>query len=196
MEIALVRCFICVEITNPDHIQQIDAILGQLRVIKGIRPVKLNQLHITLKFLGEVPEQRITTIKQAIASITFPLFSLTFSGLGCFPNERRPRVIWIGLDQGHRELTTLAKEVDLKLSILGFPREKRRFSPHLTLGRVMRLTADDKVAVADLLHSFKVDTGTTEKITTLIFKKSTLTPKGAIYENLTEFPLLINPNND
>jgi 2'-5' RNA ligase len=150
----------------------------------------LSQLHITLKFLGEIPEQRINTIKQALGTIVVSSFPLSFSKLGCFPNERRPRVIWIGIDQGYEELRLLAKEVDQKLSELGFPKEKRRFSPHLTLGRVKRLNPDEKEVVSELLQNFTFQTNTSEEITALVFKKSTLTPKGAIYENLADYDLI------
>ena len=186
----MVRCFICVEITNDQNIDFIDTVLKQLRNTKGIRPVKLSQLHITLKFLGEVPEQRIDAIKQVLAGISIPSFTLSWSHLGCFPNEKRPRVVWIGINQGSQDLVLLAKEVNQKLSELGFLQEKRRFSPHLTLGRVKRLTADDKEAINDLLQNFKLPSNVSEEITTLVFKKSTLTPKGAIYENLAEYNLL------
>jgi 2'-5' RNA ligase len=186
----LVRCFICVEITNGQNINLIDTVLEELRKIKGIRPVKLSQLHITLKFLGEIPEYRINTIKQTLVNVSVSPFSLSFSKLGCFPNKKRPRVIWIGIDQGYEELRLLAGEVDQRLSELGFPKEKRRFSPHLTLARVKRLTPEDKEVLSDLLKNFTFRTGTSEEITTLVFKKSTLTPKGAIYENLAEYNLI------
>ena len=175
-----------------ENITLIENILEHLRGIKGIRPVKVSQLHITLKFLGEITEKESDTVKQALSSIELPSFSLNFSNLGCFPNERRPRVVWVGIDQGHQELIALTKEVEKRLSALGFPREKRRFSPHLTLGRIKFLKEDDKEQLTNFMQSFDGKNLTTEKISTPIFKKSTLTPKGAIYDNLAEFPLLKN----
>ncbi len=187
--INLVRCFVCVEISNPTNIQKIDSILAKLQEIKGIRPVKTNQLHLTLKFLGEIPEHQLSKISQELDSIPFPSFSINFSSIGCFPNEHRPRVIWTGISLGQQELIALASEVDQKLSAIGLPKEKRRFSPHLTLGRVKKLTIETKQEIATFLPTMKDFSGEEETIHSFIFKQSTLTPTGAIYKDLATFPL-------
>jgi len=183
----LVRCFICVEVVNQINIRKIETILDNLSTFKGIRPVKRNQLHLTLKFLGEIAEKRVTEIEKVLNSIKLPSFVLELSNIGFFPNERRPRVIWIGLSQGKGQLTTLAQEIDERLSIIGFSREKRKFSPHLTVGRIKKLYPDEQQKVVSYAHSIGSLEGEKEVIKSFILKKSTLTPQGAIYENLAEF---------
>jgi len=188
----LVRCFVCVEVVNQLNIGQIETILDKLSTFKGIRPVKPNQLHLTLKFLGEVEEKRLAEIEKELHSIKLHFFETELSHMGFFPNERRPRVIWIGLSEGKSQLTTLAREIDERLSKIGFPKEKRKFSPHLTVGRIKKLYPDEQQKVVEYIHSIDSVVGKKEVIKSFILKKSTLTPQGAIYENLAEFPLTNN----
>jgi 2'-5' RNA ligase len=185
----LVRCFVCVEVVNQLNIRKIETILDKLSTFKGIRPVKPNQLHLTLKFLGEVSENRLVEIEKELHLIELLSFETELSHMGFFPNEHRPRVIWIGLSEGKSQLITLAREIDERLSKIGFPKEKRKFSPHLTVGRIKRLYPDEQQKVVDYIHSIDSVVGKKEVIKSFIFKKSTLTPQGAIYENLAEFPL-------
>ncbi len=194
--IDLVRCFVCVEIAKTANIQIIDDVLQNLKQIKGIRPVKTTQLHLTLKFLGEIPEKKLPDIIQQLQTIKLPSFSLQFSSIGTFPNKARPRVIWTGLVLGQQNLITLAKEVDQKLSMIGIPREKRRFSPHLTLGRVKRLTDDTNQQLNAFFQEMEGLIGQEEEILHFIFKESTLTPSGAIYKDLATFPLVESRNSE
>jgi 2'-5' RNA ligase len=188
----LVRCFVCVEIVNQPNIIKIKTILDHLSSFQGIRPVKPNQLHLTMKFLGEVPETKLSPIENELRRITLPAFDIEFSHLGVFPNERRPSVIWVGLSSGKSQLITLAREVDERLSKIGFPKEKRKFSPHLTVGRIKKLYPDEQQNLVDYIHSNVMMVGEKEILESFIFKKSTLTPQGAIYENLAEFLLRKN----
>ncbi|MHA1946286.1 MAG: RNA 2',3'-cyclic phosphodiesterase [Candidatus Hodarchaeales archaeon] len=188
----MVRSFICVEVVNQVNIQKIEDILNELSSFQGIRPVKLNQLHITLKFLGEIPKKNISTIEEELNSINLPSFAMGFSHMGFFPNERRPRVIWIGISEGKSQLLTLATEVNTRLSLIGFPKEKRKFSPHLTLGRIKKHYPDEQESLVNYAHSSDILRGEKEVIQSFILKKSTLTPQGASYENLAEFSLKNN----
>lgn len=182
----LERCFVCVEVINQLNISRIEAILNKLSTFQGIRPVKTNQLHLTLKFLGEVLEKRLVGIEKELHLIKLPSFEIEFTHLGFFPNERRPRVIWIGISEGKRQLTALAQEVDERLSKIGFPKEKRKFSPHLTVGRIKKLYPDEQQRIVDYVHSIDSIGSEKEVIQSFLFKKSTLTPQGAIYENLAQ----------
>ncbi len=180
------RCFVCVEVINQLNISRIEAILNKLSTFQGIRPVKTNQLHLTLKFLGEVLEKQLVGIEKELHLIKLPSFEIEFTHLGFFPNERRPRVIWIGLSEEKRQLTALAQEVDERLSKIGFPKEKRKFSPHLTVGRIKKLYPDEQQRIVDYVHSIDSIGSEKEVIQSFLFKKSTLTPQGAIYENLAQ----------
>ncbi|MFX0205641.1 MAG: RNA 2',3'-cyclic phosphodiesterase [Candidatus Hodarchaeota archaeon] len=184
----MVRSFICVEINNSEAVSQIEELISKIK-FDGVRPVKSYQLHLTLKFLGEVPEAQIKSIKQAIQTIEFSSFDISLEEMGCFPNLNYIRVVWIGIKEGSENLKQLAELVEEKLNPIGFPREKRRFSPHLTLGRIKKLrNADKKQLIAIIQNSKTIRIGD-QVIDELILKKSTLTPKGAIYENLLVVPL-------
>jgi 2'-5' RNA ligase len=105
---------------------------------ESIRWVSTNNLHVTLKFLGDVEDREIYAICRAVnnAVQNASCFSLACRGVGAFPSIHQPRTIWVGIDDLDQELTTLFSRLESELSALGFPREPRRFKPHLTLGRV------------------------------------------------------------
>ena len=180
----MVRSFICVEINKFEVVSQIEELILRIK-FDGVRPVKSNQLHLTLKFLGEVTDAQIGSVKQAIQAIEFPSFAISLEGMGCFPNLNYIRVVWAGIKEGSENLKQLAELVEGKLNPIGFPKEKRRFSPHLTLARVKKLrnSSDKKQLTAIIQNSKTIPIGD-QVIEELILKKSTLTPKGAFYENL------------
>lgn len=101
-------------------------------VVKWVRP---EGIHLTLKFLGEIDETKVEQVITALTPLSdFPDLALEVKGLGCFPNCERPRVLWAGVI-APRALSDFAAKIDAALSRLGFPSEKRSFSPHLTLAR-------------------------------------------------------------
>jgi 2'-5' RNA ligase len=112
------------------------ALTAKLRPIcQNARWVRIEGLHVTLKFIGETPSEKVAEIKTALASIPARApIPMNFRGLGFFPNERRPRVLWAGVVAGP-DLASLAAAVETALAALGIPREERTFSPHLTLAR-------------------------------------------------------------
>jgi 2'-5' RNA ligase len=130
-----VRLFVALDI--PEEVRA--AISEQAARLRGIareaRWARVEGLHVTLKFIGEMPEDPLAAIQSALQSVPFPApIAMTFRGLGFFPNERRPRVLWVGIEAGP-ELPTLASAIDVALVPLGVMPEKRAFSPHLTLAR-------------------------------------------------------------
>ncbi|MBS1809095.1 MAG: RNA 2',3'-cyclic phosphodiesterase [Acidobacteria bacterium] len=102
---------------------------------------KPENLHLTLKFLGEVDAQQIPAITNACvdAVLGVPPFSISIKDVGGFPNLKQPRVLWVGIADGLSELRTLHQKLDTNLQSLGFEKESRAFNPHLTLGRVKSL---------------------------------------------------------
>ncbi len=131
----MIRTFIAVRI-EPVMIHKISEVQSQLQEsLTGIRWVAQENLHFTLKFLGSVEDKKVAPIMQALEEALRPVqcFSLGGKGIGVFPNIKRARVLWIGL-QG-QGLHRIAEEVETALEPMGFPREKRDFAPHLTLGR-------------------------------------------------------------
>ncbi len=106
--------------------------------IQGFAPdarwVRPESLHVTLKFIGEQPDEGVTQIKEALATIKGRRTEIQFRGYGFFPTAKSARVFWIGMDAG-AELASLAVAIDEKTAALGIPKEDRAFSPHLTLAR-------------------------------------------------------------
>ncbi|HNQ24726.1 MAG TPA: RNA 2',3'-cyclic phosphodiesterase [Phycisphaerae bacterium] len=104
----------------------------------GVRWVRWDQLHVTLKFLGEVRDGDVPKVCSAVteAAATLPAFDMTLRGTGCFPPRGLVRIVWAGIDEPTGTVVRLAEAVENRLADLGFPREQRPFSPHITIGRV------------------------------------------------------------
>ena len=114
--------------------------IGQLResLPTGVRWVDPNDIHLTLKFLGNISPALVAPVLEGMtrSSQDFPTIGLGLEGLGAFPNSRQPRVLWAGADGDMNSLSQLQERVEREISPLGFPSERRGFNPHLTLGRV------------------------------------------------------------
>jgi RNA 2',3'-cyclic 3'-phosphodiesterase len=133
----MIRAFIA--ITPPTTLQQTMAEVRQVfqHLSPAWRWVTPNHIHLTLKFLGNVPDESVTSLFQAMAQAAQgqTVFPLRARSLGCFPQPARPRVLWIGLDDPRQALGYLNERLIAALTPLGFPPEERPFSPHLTLAR-------------------------------------------------------------
>ncbi len=151
----------------------------------GVRWVPAENVHLTLKFLGEVDEALVPKIEEALAAALARAepFALSLSGCGCFPNARAPRVIWLGLAEGAEEAAALAAAVDEALEPLGFGREKRPFKPHLTIGRVKE-PRDGAATAAQKITSLGDYAAPASRLEAVALVKSTLTPEGSVYENV------------
>ena len=183
------RLFIAIELSE-ELKEAIHSLIEKLRASDtnfSIRWVSYGGLHITLKFLGEVPRANIAIVEEAMkaAAENKNTFELSLSGTGVFPNERRPGVFWIGVKDSERSLVDLAKSVIKECSNRGFPDENRPFSPHITIGR-----AREKAGTADLTKiaghlrsvNLRIEFQIIDHIS-LIW--SQLTPKGPIYTTLS-----------
>ncbi len=158
---------------------------------RGLRFVKPDNIHLTLKFLGDTDEGLIPELTDRLDEVatTQSPFSLSLSGAGAFPNLKRPRVFWIGVGGDIERITALAKAVDDTCSRLNFPREKRAYSPHLTVARAKdnKNLSGMKELIAGLGDSdFGVEPF---EVVSLSLVQSTLTPRGAIYEDVEKFAL-------
>ena len=184
----MLRSFIAVEI--PSEVQNI--IADNISPLKNTLPKPLirwvdpRNVHLTLKFLGDVSpanlERLAGTLKGEVAS--HEMFSMSIGGLGAFPNQRRPRVIWIGLD-APPALLTLQHAVDAAAAQMGFPREERSFSAHLTVGRVAQAaSASDLQHIRSALESTKVGILGTVRVQAIHIFKSDLQPGGSVYTHL------------
>ena len=155
--------------------------------VSGVRWVRPEAIHLTLKFLGDVDTTRVQTILGALETAgagTGPIH-LELSGLGAFPNVRSPRVIWVGLEGERDRLLELQKRVDRELrSALDIPLEKRDFSPHLTLGRVGDISAEERIRIGEAFSKAIPRPEVHWQVTEVRLIQSTLNPGGAVYHTL------------
>jgi RNA 2',3'-cyclic 3'-phosphodiesterase len=131
-----VRLFVALDI--PEEVRAaISALVAKLQsACRSARWTRIGGAHVTLKFIGEVPAEKMEEIRSALAAVPFPApIEMFFRGLGFFPNERRPRVLWAGIEAS-AGLGVLAAAMETALEPLGIAREQRTFSPHLTLARL------------------------------------------------------------
>jgi len=151
----------------------------------------LNDLHLTLKFLGNIPFKLVTEVTSAIkeASEGIPPFHLELSGLGAFPNLKQPRVVWVGIWGEVDKLLRLQQNIDFALSPLGFAKEERPFVPHLTLARVRQGASSIQIKnFGELVASAtlkQVQGSYSFEVGAISLMRSQLTPKGAIYTRLS-----------
>ncbi len=157
-----------------------------------VKWVQTQNIHLTLKFLGERDDKKIEKIMQILEEVAQGKnpFQLRISSLGAFPKIDFPKVIWVGIDQGDNETKEIAKELEEKIAQIGIPKEDRPFSSHITIGRTRSgLNREGLVKdLANLTRNFgqQIQEFLVTKITLF---KSTLTPKGPIYEVLKEASL-------
>ncbi len=184
----MIRAFIAVRI-DPGVAERIASTESELdRLLKGIRWVKTDHLHLTLKFLGAVDEDNIAPIEDAleVALRAIPRFSVACRGLGVFPDIRRARVLWAGLAGG--PLVRLAAVVNEALGALGFAREAREFKPHLTIGRWREPPRQADLLREEIDRRREHDFGASP-VDEVIFFQSVLQPAGAVHTPLKIFPL-------
>jgi 2'-5' RNA ligase len=188
-----VRAFIAIEIPKPvqDAVERQTARLRQTLGNDLIRWIPAHNIHITLKFLGDVSEAHINFLKQMIAreSDSHPQFEMQIGGLGAYPNLRKPRVLWIGL-HAPDVLASLQKNIEAGAVRFGYEREERAFTPHLTIGRVRQSApTTDLLKIRAALDSTQFGNFERAKIDALHLFKSDLTPGGSIYTKLFSAPL-------
>jgi 2'-5' RNA ligase len=159
---------------------------------RSVRWVRPDGIHLTLKFLGDTPVEQLENVKKALAEAAAKIgpFTFTVGGLGCFPNLHRPRVVWVGLQEPTGALLRLQKAVEAHVAPLGFPTEKRPFSPHLTLGRVQRNISNSQAReVGEVVAATTPGTIDEMAVVAASYIKSDLRPSGAVYTVLFEAKL-------
>jgi len=176
----MMRVFIAIEISNKEVINSIKIIQDKINI--DAKPVESKNFHFTLQFLGEISEEIMHKIIQALHTIEFSSFSITLKGVGAFPKLKFPRVIWIGTDEnGGNMLIQLSKKVGKVMEPLGFFSDKP-FKPHITIFRIKKKIGD----ITNELESQKVIDFGIQEISSIKLKKSELTSSGPIYSDLME----------
>lgn len=192
MASTLIRCFVAIEL--PAAVKaELSALQQQFKAARMdfARWVNPESIHLTLKFLGEVPQERVPEMVKAIEEAVDGIkpFSLELNGLGVFPNARQPRVFWVGVGGDLERLKTLQGNADVTLGALGFEEEQREFTAHLTLARMRDDAApDQKRAFGELVGRTSFESRHRFTVHGVNLMRSQLKPTGAVYTALAVVP--------
>ncbi|HZF21434.1 MAG TPA: RNA 2',3'-cyclic phosphodiesterase [Dongiaceae bacterium] len=182
-----VRSFVSIDVEDEQILSKIESILSSLSSLGGdLKPVERENIHLTLKFLGNVSASKVEEVESVFAQVTFPPFSLEIRGAGAFPNLKRMNVIWVGVGEGWSQVELVFEQTEKLLHQLGFSRETRPFSPHITVARVKSGRKRDEIA-AFLGHLADESFGTFP-VEEVRLKQSILSPSGPKYSTLFEIP--------
>ena len=189
-----IRTFVAIELDHAFKVAlgQVQARLKSSRVSHIGRWVSPDSIHLTLKFLGNVPVEQVEEIGQAVdcACESLAPFHISLAGLGCFPNVRRPRVIWIGIGGDLETLARLQHSVDSELNRIGFKPERRSFKPHLTLARIRdNARPSEREEMGMLISAEQVATTVSMTVREVSLMRSDLKPSGAVYSRLAAIRL-------
>lgn len=189
-----IRAFIAVEIDLQTK-QKISNLVSSLEKSNAdVKWITKEQMHLTLKFLGNVEQSKIQEISNVLKSIAdnFKPFSISLSNIGGFPNLDHPRVIWVAINKNAGILKNIAEKIDLELEKSGLKKDSREFKSHLTLGRVR--SSKNMAALIKLIKETAFSSENDFNITKLILFRSALTPKGATYTVLSKNKLTADSN--
>jgi len=183
-----IRCFIAVNLHDETR-KALGSVITELKKAGAdVKWVPVDNIHLTMKFLGNTDASLIPEITESLSKKLshYNAFYITIAGVGCFPSERRPKVIWVGIEDV-AVLQDIQKDIDAVMVKFGYAPEERPFSPHLTVGRVRSLKM-----VPGLMNRFedfrKFDLGRVE-VSEVYIMKSELKPAGAEYTSLGRIPL-------
>ncbi len=184
-----IRCFIAVPLPK-----EVQTYLSQLQnhfktLNLHARWVSPENIHLTLKFLGDIETASITQIRKNLTSTikSFKQFEVLLGESGVFPNYSRPRVFWVGLRDPEDHLRQINQSIENALQELGFPKEKKQFSPHLTIARIKSTKKIDRFL--EEVKIFKPTPLKAFEISKINLYRSQLTPQGSIYTVLEKFCL-------
>jgi 2'-5' RNA ligase len=189
-----IRAFIAIEL--PDailaEVGNLEARLKPQMPHDAIRWVKADSIHLTLKFLGQVPSDQLGLIISSLRAAVTPHapFTLEVAGAGCFPTIHRPRVVWVGVKEIDHRLHNLQRAVENAIGPLGYPTEVKDFTPHLTLGRLARdVRQADQKKIGEVMQTTEVGSLGKWEVKQVALIKSDLKPTGAEYAILAHAPL-------
>ena len=190
-----VRVFVSVGLSDEAREQLLDAV-NRIRgeVPDGIQWADPSGMHLTLKFLGNIPSSRVALLGECVdqfSGVHSP-FSLTLSGLGVFSNRRAPRVLWAGVDGNLEALAQLQLGAEDAITSLGYPPEERPFRPHVTLGRPRRTISDgERTRIGSVVSALEPPYPVSWEVESVDVMRSELHPSGARYTVLRSSPLSV-----
>lgn len=181
------RTFIAISL-HQDIISELSGFIKGLSTLdSSVRWVRPENIHLTLKFLGEVKDDRVAKIADALNDtvVTHRPFTISIRGTGCFPNCKSPRVLWVGVDTSE-QLQRLFQDLQEACYNLGFERHQKGFTPHLTLGRVKSTVKKELTTFFDKYRQYHWGEGAVDSI---YLMKSLLRPEGPVYSVIAKLPL-------
>ena len=185
-----VRSFIAVNL-NPEIKEYLTSLQVNLNVPETkIKWVEKNNLHLTMKFLGDISSEQTELLKLILKEITSrysPFIIKLSSDIGIFPTYQMPRIIWTGIKEGANQLHELYSSIETMLYKEGFPRENKDFSSHITIGRVKYIK--DKDNFIQIIKRIEIS-NLSQEVKSIDLMESKLTPNGPIYNIIAKFPLL------
>ena len=181
------RTFVAVEISDAAR-RYAQSLMNELESkLTGVHWTRRDNLHLTLKFLGDIPESAINEVCRAIRTAVAAQqpFEIQCAGLGAFPSDARPRTLWVGIQQGDERLRQLQGEIDGQLTSCGFAPERRRFHGHLTIGRIRQrsgLTAEQVSQVCQLVDRERSAEGVFMELDQVVTFSSFVDSTGRVYQ--------------
>ncbi len=180
-----IRSFLAFDIEDQKILRRLAEVQGMLANSGAdLKMVKPQNIHITIRFLGDIHPPIIDSIYEEMKKISYNPFTVELVGLGAFPKLNYPRIVWVGIKKGANELKDVFGQLEPRLRGLGFYSDTKGFNPHLTIVRVK--TGRNKVRLAELVRELENYEFGTIKAECLRLKKSDLTPRGPVYTNLRE----------
>ncbi|MBO0888007.1 RNA 2',3'-cyclic phosphodiesterase [Candidatus Bathyarchaeota archaeon] len=180
-----IRSFVSIDLEDNQILSQVESLLSSLTALGGdFKPVERENIHLTFKFLGNITPAKLAEVKSALSQVKFEPFQLEIRGTGAFPNLKRMNVVWVGIGEGWTEAQAIFEQTERLLHEVGFSRETRPFSPHITIARVRSGRKRDEIA-AFLGHLADRSFGAIA-VERLKLKQSVLSPSGPKYSTLFE----------
>ncbi|MEM4335060.1 MAG: RNA 2',3'-cyclic phosphodiesterase [Candidatus Caldarchaeum sp.] len=177
------RAFIAVDVSDDETVKNIVNVQNELMRVgrEGLKPVEPQNLHLTIRFLGEVSDDDVQLVSEALSLVDARQFTMSLKGLGYFPGGGRVNVVWAGVDQGGEELKKIHGSLEKLLSGIRIEKDSR-FSPHLTICRVKFVK--DKRGLLDVIRRNKETFFGQQRVDRICLKKSVLTSSGPVYSDL------------
>jgi RNA 2',3'-cyclic 3'-phosphodiesterase len=180
-----IRSFIAFDMDNTAVISKLSAAQKQLvETGADLKIVEPQNIHVTIRFLGDISTGMVEKIYDAMKSVQFTPFTVQLCGLGVFPSLNYPRVVWVGMIKGAEQLKSIFSQLEPKVQALGFPADHYGFSPHLTIARVR--SARNKPQLIDFVEKKATYDFGTINADCLRLKRSVLSPKGPTYTTIKE----------
>ncbi len=182
-----IRSFISIDLTAKELLDRLAELQRQLSGSEAdLKPIKPENIHFTLRFLGDVDPSTLEAVRRDMATVKFNTFNMNLRGVGVFPNLNRINVIWVGVSKGEDEVRMLSAKLESALKGTGLRPDTKGFTPHLTVARVRTGRNKDRLAaIVSQLKEYEVGS---MDVTSIRLKKSVLTPQGPIYSTIFEVP--------